>query len=69
MLFRSSGLGGREDSLWEFKQRFSPAPGRPFWVGRLVHDDARYRELAGEAAGTDGFFPAYRAPAAAEARG
>lgn len=68
-LHLGSGLGGREDSLWEFKQRFSPAPGRPFWIGRLVHDDGRYRELAGEAAGTDGFFPAYRAPAAAEARG
>ena len=67
-LHLGSGLGGREDSLWQFKQRFSPAPGRPFWIGKLVHDAERYRELAG-GAGTDGFFPAYRAPAAAEARG
>ncbi len=67
-LHLGSGLGGREDSLWEFKQRFSPAPGRPFWIGKLVHDEARYRELAG-GAGTEGFFPAYRAPAAVEAGG
>lgn len=61
-LHLGSGLGGSEDSLWEFKQRLSPAPGRPFWIGKLVHDEAAYRELGG--AGTDGFFPAYRAPAA-----
>lgn len=67
-LHLGSGLGGREDSLWQFKQRFSPASGRPFWIGKLVHDAERYRDLAG-GAGRDGFFPAYRAPAAAEARG
>jgi Acetyltransferase (GNAT) domain len=64
-LHLGSGLGGSEDSLWEFKQRLSPAPGRPFWIGKLVHDEAAYRELGGS--GTDGFFPAYRAPAAVEA--
>ncbi len=57
-----SGLGGREDSLWEFKQRFSPHPGREFWIAKLVHDEAAYVRLAGEAARGDGFFPAYREP-------
>ena len=66
-LHLGSGLGGREDSLWRFKQRFSPSAGREFWIGKLVHDEARYRELAGEAP-TDGYFPAYRAAAAVEAR-
>jgi serine/alanine adding enzyme len=61
-LHLGSGLGGREDSLWDFKQRFSPAPGREFWIGKLVHDADAYRELAGGAV-PDGFFPAYRAPA------
>ena len=64
-LHLGSGLGGSEDSLWQFKQRLSPAPGRPYWIGKLVHDEAAYRELSG--AGTDGFFPAYRAPTAVEA--
>ena len=64
-LHLGSGLGGSEDSLWEFKQRLSPAPGRPFWIGKLVHDEAAYRELGGS--GTDGFFPVYRAPASVEA--
>ena len=57
-----SGLGGREDSLWAFKQRFSPDPGRQFWIGKVVHDEGAYARLAGEAAGGDGFFPAYREP-------
>jgi hypothetical protein len=68
-LHLGSGLGGSEDSLWEFKQRFSPAPGRAFWVGRLVHDAERYRELSGGRAGGDGYFPSYRAPAPVETGG
>ncbi len=55
-----SGLGGQEDSLWEFKQRFGEDLGREFWIGKLVNDTDAYRELAGNAE-TDGFFPAYRA--------
>jgi len=65
-LHLGSGLGGREDFLWQFKQRFSRAPGRPFWIGKLVHDEAAYRRLAG-GLDVDGWFPAYRAPAAVEA--
>lgn len=57
------GLGGREDSLSEFKHRLSGAPGRAFWIGKLVHDVARYRELSGRD-DTDGYFPPYRGAAA-----
>lgn len=55
------GAGGREDSLYAFKQRFSPDGEREFWTGKAVHDEGTYRRLAG-GAGVDfeGFFPAYR---------
>jgi serine/alanine adding enzyme len=57
------GVGGRRDSLFEFKRRFDPGGEREFALGKAVHDEAVYRELAGErGAGLDGFFPAYRAP-------
>jgi len=59
-LHLGSGLGGEENTLWQFKQRFSPHPGREFWLGKAVHDEAAYRELTGRA-DTEGFFPAYRA--------
>lgn len=58
-LHLGGGLGGREDSIWKFKHRFSSAPSRQFWIGKLVHDAARYRELAGRD-DTDGYFPPYR---------
>jgi hypothetical protein len=57
-----SGLGGHEDSLWAFKQRFSPDPGRELWIGKVVHNEPAYARLAGDAARSDGFFPAYREP-------
>ena len=56
------GAGGREDSLFAFKQRFSPDGRREFWVGKAVHDEDEYRRLSGGAEiDYDGFFPAYRA--------
>jgi len=58
-LHLGSGLGGTEDSLWKFKQRFSDHPGRELWIGKLVHDAEGYRELGGTGS-TEGFFPAYR---------
>ena len=64
-LHLGSGLGGREDSLWLFKQRFAPGDAREFWLGKLVHDPRRYAELSGGDASADGFFPAYRASHAA----
>ena len=56
------GAGAKEDSLFAFKQRFSPEGRREFWVGKLVHDEDAYRRLSGGAEiDYDGFFPAYRA--------
>ncbi len=55
-----SGVGGQEDSLWEFKQRFGSDLGREAWIGKLVNDADAYRRLAGDGR-TEGFFPAYRA--------
>ena len=55
------GAGGRE-SLYAFKERFSPTGRREFWVGKLVHDEDAYRRLSGGAeVDVEGFFPAYRA--------
>jgi hypothetical protein len=59
------GVGGREDSLHVFKRAFDPqAPLRECWIGKAIHDQATYRELAGDGAGLDGYFPAYRVPGA-----
>lgn len=63
------GLGGREDSLFGFKRRFSPCT-QPFYTGSWILNEPRYRELEAAhrarlaAAGTPladiPFFPAYR---------
>jgi serine/alanine adding enzyme len=56
------GVGGRTDSLFEFKRRFDPGGEREFALGKAVHDEKAYGELSGAAGGGDasGFFPAYR---------
>ena len=55
------GLGGSVDSpLLSFKHRFDPESGlRPFHIAKVVHDEVRYRSLAGTDA-TAGFFPPWR---------
>ena len=55
------GLGGSAESpLFEFKHRFDPTgPRLPYRVAKLVHDEDRYRELAGTTS-TSGFFPPWR---------
>ena len=59
------GVGGREDSLWEYKRRFAPDGRRAAWIGKMVHDERAYRALTGtQALELDGFFPAYRRAAA-----
>ena len=59
------GAGAKEDSLFAFKERFSPGSRREFWVGKLVHDEEAYRRLSGGAEiDYGGFFPAYRVPGA-----
>ena len=63
------GLGGREDSLFDFKRKFSPGT-HEFWTGSWIIDPAVYRALAeqhrlnftsqGIEIGDPGFFPIYR---------
>jgi hypothetical protein len=55
------GVGGHEDSVWEYKRRFSPSGRREMRIGKAVHDVGAYLELAGaETLDLHGFFPAYR---------
>jgi serine/alanine adding enzyme len=57
------GVGGRADSLHEFKSRFDPGTEREFAIGKAIHDETAYYELtetAGVRADAGGFFPAYR---------
>jgi hypothetical protein len=61
-LHLGGGVGGRVDSLLEFKVRFAPEGLVASAVGKAVHDQPRYLELSGgDAVDWDAFFPAYRA--------
>lgn len=63
------GLGGREDSLFEFKRKFSPET-HEFWTGSWIVDHEAYRALEdrhrsrlaanGVELGDTPFFPIYR---------
>jgi hypothetical protein len=55
------GVGGFEDSLFEFKRRFDPDGTLPAYLGKAVHDEDAYRRLS-DVAEIDyaGYFPAYR---------
>lgn len=58
-----AGRGGSEDSLYEFKSRFSPLR-HDFRIGRWILDREANAELTERSpGGHSGFFPAYRAPA------
>jgi serine/alanine adding enzyme len=60
-LHLGGGVGGRPDSLFEFKRRFAPDGRVDVAIGKAVHDLVRYRRLAGvDAVDWNGFFPAYR---------
>ena len=62
-LHLGGGVGGRADSLLEYKLRFAPEGLIPCELGKAVHDEAAYLRLSGAAAiDWDGFFPAYREP-------
>jgi serine/alanine adding enzyme len=62
-LHLGGGVGGRDDSLLEYKLRFAPGGRTPVAIGKAVHDRAAYLRLAGAAEiDWDGFFPAYREP-------
>jgi hypothetical protein len=55
------GVGGFEDSLYEFKRRFDREGILPATLGKAVHDEDAYRRLSGVAdIDYTGFFPAYR---------
>jgi serine/alanine adding enzyme len=61
LLHLGGGVGGRADSLFEFKRRFDPSGAHEFALGKAIHDEAAYRELArADGAALSGFFPAYR---------
>jgi serine/alanine adding enzyme len=62
-LHLGGGVGGRDDSLLEFKLRFAPAGRVGVAIGKAVHDLDAYLRLAGaDEVDWDGFFPAYREP-------
>ncbi len=55
------GVGGFEDSLYEFKRRFDPGGPLPAYLGKAVHDEDAYRALSNvEEIDYAGYFPAYR---------
>jgi len=62
-LHLGGGVHGREDSLFDFKRRFSPDDLAEAVVGKAVHDPVRFRQLSGlDRVALDGYFPAYRDP-------
>ena len=62
-LHLGGGVGGRADSLLEYKRRFAPDGLVPSAIGKAVHDEPAYLAAAGAAAvDWDAFFPAYREP-------
>lgn len=62
-LHLGGGVGGRDDSLLEFKLRFAPEGRVGVAIGKAVHDRAGYLRLSGTAeVDWDAFFPAYREP-------
>ncbi len=60
-LHLGGGVGGKEDSLFEYKRRFAPDDLVTASVGKAVHDEEAYRLLAGVTEiAFGGYFPAYR---------
>lgn len=54
--------GGAQEALLDFKQRFDPAsPRRDLFIGRLIHDAGRFRELSTGLPQTQ-YFPPWRDP-------
>jgi serine/alanine adding enzyme len=62
-LHLGGGVGGRADSLLQYKQRFAPDGRIGVAIGKAVHDMPAYLRLTGrDAVDWDAFFPAYREP-------
>jgi hypothetical protein len=53
------GLGGRQDSLYHFKRKFSPDE-YDFRIGSWILDQDAYRDLSRHVPTDSSFFPAYR---------
>jgi hypothetical protein len=63
LLHLGGGVGGRADSLFEYKRRFAPEGVVDVVMGKAVHDLPAYLALTGaDAVDWDAFFPAYRTP-------
>jgi lipopolysaccharide/colanic/teichoic acid biosynthesis glycosyltransferase len=61
ILHLGGGVGGRDDSLFDYKRRFAPDDLVEATFGKVVHDEEAYRRLSGMAEiSFEGFFPAYR---------
>jgi hypothetical protein len=61
LLHLGGGVGGRADSLLEYKRRFFPDGVVGAVIGKAVHDERAYLALTGaDAVDWDAFFPAYR---------
>jgi hypothetical protein len=55
------GVGGFEDSLYEFKRRFDPEGACGAYLGKAVHDVDAYLALSGApTVEYSGYFPSYR---------
>lgn len=65
LMHLGAGRGGAEDKLFAFKARFSPIRNQ-FVAGRFILDPEANAHLARGRDSETRFFPAYRAPAAAE---
>jgi len=62
-LHLGGGVGGRADSLLQYKLRFAPGGLVAASIGKAVHDEPAYLRLSGGyAVDWDDHFPAYRAP-------
>lgn len=58
------GVGAKMDSLYEFKKGFNRNEDRKYYIGRLIFDEDKYKELVSFRKNEemrDNFFPLYRA--------
>ncbi|MDQ0482528.1 GNAT family N-acetyltransferase [Guptibacillus hwajinpoensis] len=63
-LHLGGGYIGNGDSLYRFKKRFNKEGDLPFYIGKLIHNQAIYKEMALKMSEEDisDYFPIYRHP-------
>ncbi|MBN8209787.1 peptidoglycan bridge formation glycyltransferase FemA/FemB family protein [Bacillus sp. NTK071] len=55
------GYAGNDDSLYKFKKHFNKNGALPFYIGKQVHNESIYKELAASIPEQcQGYFPVYR---------